>query len=364
MTEAAILELRNFATPQPRPLAPFPPFPYHPHMNWSSVIGHDWAVEVLSAALEHGRVGHAYLFTGSAEIGKTTLALTFAQALNCQSEQKPCGQCRSCRLIAAGRHPDLTHIEPEISARGKATIKIETMRQLQRSLQLAAYEGRYKIAIISGFEAANISAANAFLKTLEEPPKNTVLILTATDGDMLLDTIKSRCRVVALRPVATEVIEKHLLKVGDVSAETAHTLAHIANGRIGWAISAASDPAIIAGRNDVLATLDQALVASIVERFKLADTLARKPEALAYLLNIWLTWWRDLFVLARGSDKTHLINIDHHTQFQQFVQQWDQAQLRTALDSTKQTLWQLDRNVNIRLALENLLLAYPHPHNS
>ena len=205
--------------------------------EWNNIVGHDWAVEVLAAGITHGRVGHAYLITGPAQVGKTTLAITFAMALNCENDEaRPCGRCRPCTLIKANRHPDITIIEPEVSNRGKQSIKIDTMRELQRKLQLAAVEARYKVGIITEFDAANPNAANAFLKTLEEPPGDTVLILTATEADSLLDTIKSRCRVVGIRPIPTDTVQQALRTRWNVDSEQAHLLAHLANGRLGWAL--------------------------------------------------------------------------------------------------------------------------------
>ena len=153
--------------------------------EWNRIVGHDWAVDILRAAIRHERVGHAYLITGPAQVGKTTLARTFAQALNCQAADvaaRPCGKCRPCQLIAADRHTDVRLLQPEVGSRGNPIIKIDQIRTLQQELSLAAYEARWKVAILRQFEAANASAANAFLKTLEEPPRQVVLLMTATDA--------------------------------------------------------------------------------------------------------------------------------------------------------------------------------------
>lgn len=326
--------------------------------EWQKIIGHEWAVEMLAGAIQHDRIGHAYLITGPAQVGKTTLAITFAMALNCLSDgTRPCGTCRPCTLIASGKYPDVSMVEPEISNRGKKTIKIDTMRDLQRKLQLAAVEARYKIGIISEFDAANTNAANAFLKTLEEPPGETVLILTATEADALLDTIKSRCRVVGVRPIPTEQIQQALVTRWHVSAEQAHLLAHLANGRLGWAVDASQDPALIQLRLDQLTLLHEILGSNIVSRFKHAEKLAKQPDKLFDLLNIWLTWWRDLVLLFNDSE--NLINIDERTRLEQLMAIWPAEDILTSLNQTKSTLWQLERNVNIRLALENLFLTYP-----
>ncbi|HRO91740.1 MAG TPA: DNA polymerase III subunit delta', partial [Promineifilum sp.] len=181
--------------------------------GWRTIVGHDWAVRLIANAILHDRVGHAYLITGPEQIGKMTLARTFAQALNCTAESglRPCGACRACQLIQADKHPDVRVILPEVSERGAMSIKIEQMRRLQQDLSLSTYEANYKVAILKRFDTANLNAANAFLKTLEEPPSNVVLILTATDSDTLLPTINSRCRTIGLRPMPADLIEETLM---------------------------------------------------------------------------------------------------------------------------------------------------------
>ncbi|MCA9945206.1 MAG: hypothetical protein KC449_17095, partial [Anaerolineales bacterium] len=124
--------------------------------TWEAIVGHAWAVDMLASGLANGRLGHAYLITGPEQVGKTTLARTFAQALNCEAPEaeRPCGQCRPCKLIATDRHPDVKFVSPEVSGRGKLTLKIEAIRQLQQDLTLSAYEARYKVAILERFDAA------------------------------------------------------------------------------------------------------------------------------------------------------------------------------------------------------------------
>ncbi|MFQ5434945.1 MAG: ATP-binding protein, partial [Anaerolineae bacterium] len=241
--------------------------------GWDTIIGHQWAVQMLAGAIKHERVGHAYLITGPEQIGKTTLARTFAQALNCErgagSGQRPCGECRPCQLIAVNRHPDVRVLAPEVSGRGKLTLKIEYVRELLHDLNLKAYEARYKIAIFPRFDAATIGAANAFLKTLEEPPANVILLLTALDADALLPTISSRCRTVALRPLPSDLIEQSLTTRWQVPEDEAHLLAHLADGRLGWAVKAAGDTAVLEMRETHLDWLREAVDGSRVARFAL-----------------------------------------------------------------------------------------------
>lgn len=335
--------------------------------KWSQIIGHDWAVALLRRAISHERVGHAYLITGPGQIGKIALARTFALALNCEAleAERPCGQCRSCQLIAADRHPDVRLLEPEVSGRGKPTIKIDTIRELQQGLSLAAYEARTKVAILRQFDAANPNAANAFLKTLEEPPNNVLLLLTANDADALLPTIASRCRVIGLRPLPTDLIEQSLLTRWRVPAKEAHLYAHLADGRLGWAVKASKDATILQMRRDWLVELANVVNGRHDGRFALAEKLSRKPEQLPDLLRCWLSWWRDLSLLAQKrlvigpSPVAHISNIDQEEELAQFAATWSAAQVQASLRQTHLALWQLERNANTLLTLENLLLVYP-----
>lgn len=334
---------------------------------WEQVVGHDWAVALLAGAIAHGRVGHAYLITGPHQVGKRTLARTFAQALNCEAAagQRPCGQCRSCRLISAGHHPDLHILEPEVNARATPMIKIEAIRDLQRDLNLSTHEGRYRVAILNQFEAANLNAANAFLKTLEEPPPRVVILLTASDADALLPTIASRCRTINLRPLEATLLEDSLMAKWGVAPEKAQLLARLADGRIGWAIAANADPQLLQTRQGHLAQLHEALEGNRVRRFALAEKLARKPELLPETLRTWLSWWRDLSLLAHPSDKQTAVapisNVDDEKQIHKLAQTWPRETILESFKQTSAAIWQLSRNANTRLVMETLFLSYPLP---
>jgi len=338
---------------------------------WNQIIGHEWAVELLSGAITHERVGHAYLITGPDQIGKTTLARTFAQALNCQHDiiaERPCGTCRNCKLIGKDKHLDVKIVTPEVSGRGKQSLKIDQIRALQQDLNLSAYEARYKVAILKRFDTATEGAANAFLKTLEEPPNNVILLLTAKDPDTLLATINSRCRNIGLRPLSTNLIESSLQSRWQLPEEQAELLGHLADGRLGWAVNTAEDSSILTERSIHLDTLYEALDNNRVTRFKIADKLVRKAEDLPYVLQTWLSWWRDLNILSQdtyGKEPTVMpgviSNIDQRGKLQTYAQSWTVEQALASLKQTNLTLWQLQHNANTRLALENLLLTFPLP---
>src|SRR5438067_12645557 len=135
-----------------------------------------------------GQPSHAYLFTGPAQVGKLTLAMDFARALNCTGDERPCGVCRSCTLIAAGQHPDVRIVR---RAADKSEIIVEQLRDVQHELSLRPSEGRWRIAVVENVHEANANAANAFLKTLEEPAPQVVILLTAHHPEAVLQTIRS-----------------------------------------------------------------------------------------------------------------------------------------------------------------------------
>jgi DNA polymerase-3 subunit delta' len=184
-------------------------------MTLASVVGQPRAIDALQAALRSGTLHHAYLFAGPEGVGKELAAVGLAQALTCPEQPEVgCGKCASCLRVAKGLHPDVTWVMPdeERVARGLAgrsdftgtpsrDIRVEQIRGLQERLSLHGLESRRKVALITSAHRMNESAQNAFLKTLEEPPSDTTLILIANAMDKLLPTIRSRCSKVHFAPL-------------------------------------------------------------------------------------------------------------------------------------------------------------------
>ncbi len=318
--------------------------------NWP-VIGHEWAIEQLTRAIQHGRTRHAYLFTGPDRIGKTTLARALAATINCTAEAAPCGECRNCKLFIKGAHPDLTVLEGE-----NGTIKIDQVRAIQQTVALRPYEARYRVAILRRFHEATPQAQDALLKTLEEPPPNVVLIVTANAADALLPTILSRCQPLNLRPLPIQQLQEALKQGWNVAEDEAQLLAQISGGRIGWAIKALEDPAEREWRTQVLDALETALKGNRRERFALVEHLALEKNVLLPMLDVWQGYWRDALLMASGS-RAPITNYDRRGTIRDMAIGREAAQ--QALEATRRTIDQVDRNANARLALEVLMLDYP-----
>lgn len=327
------------------------------NMNWD-MLGHEWAVELLQGQVAHGQQRHAYLITGPQGVGRRTLGLRLAQALNCpqpMAEGVPCGSCRTCRLILRMQHPDLSIVQAEELG---GILKVDQVRELQRSLSLAPYEARFRVALLLRFEEANQNAANALLKVLEEPPPQVVLVLTAESTENLLETIVSRCEVIRLRPLPLEQVQAGLQSRWGVPPEQAQLLAHVSNGRVGYAVQVQESPALLETRQEWLEAQAELLRAGRVERFHFAEKAARDRSQLRQMLALWLSYWRDV-LLAVSAAQVPLTNIDREDEIRGLAARLDLAQVQVFIRQMEAIQLALDGNANTRLALEVLLLDMP-----
>jgi DNA polymerase-3 subunit delta' len=325
-------------------------------------VGHEWAVQMLQRDVAQARVRHAYLFTGPEGVGKRTLTAEFARALLCQAPEPPCGRCRHCKLTARVEHPDLLMVAPEVSGKHvrAAKIKIEPVRRLIYDLTLKPVEARRRVAILQNFDAANDEAQNAFLKTLEEPPGNAVLLVTAERAETLLPTIVSRCEVMALRPLPLGAVQDALVTRWDVPAERAGWLAHLSGGRLGWAVRMQSDEAALEARQARLDDLRRLLGASRVDRMAYADQLSKggRVDRIQDTLDLWLGFWRDVLLASAGADAP-LANTDCEAEIRRLAEVVTPPLAEQVLAAIRQTGEWLEKNVNARLALEVMLLDWP-----
>ncbi|NQT74172.1 MAG: DNA polymerase III subunit delta' [Chloroflexi bacterium] len=332
------------------------------------IIGQDRIVDLLKRSFHEGRLSHAYLFIGPKHVGKMTLSINLAQALNCLSEDKPCCECNSCRRIASGNHADVQLIQlaqnsENEQAPARKAISVNQIRDMQYNVNLKPYEGGYRVIIIDGAEYMSDGAANSLLKTLEEPPPNTVFLLLAVDEGSLLPTIRSRCQKIELPPLPSHIVKEALMERWGIDPSRADLLARACQGSIGWAISAIDDEGILEERSQHLDNLIALSGSDITERFEFAADLAtqfsKNRVAVRERLQLWLTWWRDL-LLVKGNCLEFITNNSQEGVLGQHAAQCSTSAIGGAIRSIQETMQQLEQNANPRLALEVLMLNIPY----
>lgn len=330
-------------------------------MDWN-IHGHDWALNLLHTHAAGDKLRHAYLFTGPEGVGRRTLALCFAQALNCSDPPAPgefCGSCRQCRQTQSMVHPDMSILVPEEDHR---EILIDQVRALQHTLALAPYMASYRIALLPGFQRATKQAQNALLKTLEEPSDKVVLLLTTNTLESLLPTIVSRCETIRLRPASIASTQAFLQSSRGLSSEKAMLIAHLSSGRVGTAVQLAEDPGALSRRQEHLEIFLELLSAQFYERSKQAKKMVTPYEKarlnVSEVLPIWLSYWRDVFV--RASDAAlPLVNADLESQVDHTASMLDVRTARALVIAHEKAFQQLDANANVWLLVETLMLQWP-----
>jgi DNA polymerase-3 subunit delta' len=321
------------------------------------LLGHEWAVDMLKQHILREAVRHAYLFAGPPGLGRRTLALRFAQALNCPQPTapgQPCRTCRDCKQIESMQHPDLSIVQADTEG---GTLKVDQVREVRRSLALKPYQSKYRVALFLRFQEASEGAANALLKTLEEAPEYAILILTADSPEGLLPTITSRCEVLRLRPLPVDAIETYLQEYG-AESEQAHLIAHVSSGRPGYALQLLKDESALDFRAERLADLGQLLSSTRVQKFHYAEKMAKDKEAMRQTLLVWLSYWRDVLLRVSGAEAS-IANVDQSRSITALAGQLELGRTRRVVQNLESAVDRLEHNVNARLLAEVLLLDLP-----
>ena len=336
-------------------------------MSWD-LMGHEWAVKLLSEHIRCDGVRHAYLFTGPAGVGKRTLALRFAQALLCANPPAPgefCGMCRPCKMTVQQQFPDLAIIQAETIG---GEFKVDAVRELQHILSLTPYESTRRVAVLLRFQEANENAQNALLKTLEDTPDKAILLLTADTPENLLPTITSRCELFRLRPMAVDTLTEALTRKLNISREDALSLSRISGCRPGIALKLHTDESLNANRREWTEHLLALLGENLAQRFefvgkltKLSNPSKEERDLLRMRLRegfiFWQSLWRDVMLQATGLG-AEISNLDYRPQIESLAKEVDENEAGSQINRLEVTSSRLG-SANIQLLIEVLLMSLP-----
>jgi DNA polymerase-3 subunit delta' len=318
-------------------------------MTFDHILGHQRQIEILHRALNAQRLAHAYLFAGPEGIGKRLVAMALVRAIYC-AQGEGCGNCAACRKVDHRNHPDIHFLEPD-----GTSIKIDQVRGLQRELNFKPLEAPCKVGLIDHAEQMTTGAANALLKTLEEPPGRALLILLTSQPQRLLETIRSRCQPLNFTRHPQERIQAALEQKLGLAETEAHILAALSDGSFKKAFGKDRD-LYLQRRRDLLKTLTGLSAGSILPVLDFAESLASEKTDLPDILEIFQAFYRDVLLSLHLRDENSLVNLDLIEKVQRVARREKVPAVLVKLEALADARKHLERNVNRQLAMEVLLL--------
>jgi DNA polymerase-3 subunit delta' len=341
---------------------------------FSRLIGNDEAKEALRRLLVAGRVPGALLFAGEEGVGKKLFALELAKALNCKTPAgvEACDHCSACVRISRSTFPPhgkddddkarliwSEHADVAMARAYKRIIRVGPMRELEREANFRPYEGATRLFIVEDADRMNESASNALLKTLEEPPRTSHLILLTSQPATLLPTIRSRCQTIRFAPIPATEIEKFLLEVNHMSSADAALLAHTSRGSLGRAL--ATDVETYREQREAMLAVLESLVLSRdrVELLRSAEGLndAKRKDEYECRLDVLENLIRDAWALALGRPDETIANKDELAKLEKIAAKLDRRQPAEWLAQIEELRWNLNVNINRKVATDALFLS-------
>jgi len=330
-------------------------------MSFEHILGQKRPIDILRKSLQNGTPAHAYLFYGRESVGKKQTAIALAKALNCMESPvaAACGQCASCRKIEQGIHPDFFLLEPVKSSPSarEGAIRIDDIRSLQKKLNYLPHEGATKVAVIDSAEKMNAQAANAFLKTLEEPPRATILILITPNFHQLLPTIISRCQGISFQPLPPEAVKQILARHEAIDPAELDLRAVRCRGQISRALE---EDLLLAGqtRQELLDLIETVSFDRVDVVFQWARRWAKNSDRLPEQLNELMNLLRDLALLKFRCRAEHILNNDLMDRLKPLAVKTNRSSLLKMFESVLETQYGLQGNLNVQLSLETMLLKF------
>lgn len=341
---------------------------------FSTLIGNEEVKDSLRRLITGGRVPGSLLFTGEEGIGKKLFALEMAKVLNCRARVgiEACDECSSCKRISKSTFPPFgnadddkerliwsEHADVAMARPYKQIIRVKPIRELEREANFRPFEGAARVFIVEDAEYLNDQAANALLKTLEEPQATSHIILTTTNPMALLSTIRSRCQMIRFTPISTSDIEHFLTTKHSVPAEDAQLLARTSRGSLGRALSADIGD-YRERRESMLGILKSlTLTGDRVQLLQAAEDLAAAKDRTDYeqSLDVLEALIRDAWALALGRPSDSIINVDRLKELTRIAAELRSERAATWLTTIEELRGALEVNLNRKIASDGLLMS-------
>lgn len=323
------------------------------------IIGQDIPKSILLKANASGKIAHSYIFSGPVGIGKFTVARWFSVLLNCISpvESNPCWQCIPCKKIISYNHPDVKYIYPD---RKTLNIKIDQVRSIQKESGYLPMESKWKIFIIDEANRLLDGAANCLLKTLEEPHPGMINILITSNLHSIISTIVSRCQIIRFSPISCNILIHFLVKKG-IEEKKAHVLSQISQGSIGKALLLSKKENAWEIRNSVLDMLCSIQEFSVSDVLVKADKLPKDKEEVEFVLDIVLSWYRDVMFIKERAE--FLINIDRQQTLKIQSENLSEWQIENCIGFARDALLNLSYQINSLFVYEKLFVSLNRVQN-
>lgn len=323
--------------------------------GFQDIIGQEQIKEHMQNVLSTGKVSHAYIINGEKASGKEFIARVFAMALQCEKEGvEPCQECHSCRQALSDNHPDIirvTHEKPN-------TISVDDIRtQVNNDVAIKPYSSPRKVYIINEAEKMTVQAQNALLKTLEEPPEYTVILLLTTNVNSLLPTILSRCVILNMKPVADELVKKFLMHEMEVPDYKAEVCVAFARGNIGKAKALASSEDFENVKAEALSLLKYIQDMELNEMIAAIKKITEYKLEINDYLDIIAIWYRDVLLFKATNDVNHLVFREEIQALRRTAQRSSYEGIETIIEALEKAKRRLDANVNFELTMELLMLT-------
>jgi DNA polymerase-3 subunit delta' len=328
-------------------------------MSLKDIKGQDKPIEIIKGQLRQGRLGSSYLFSGPEGIGKSLVAGELAKLINCYDNKSgdSCGSCGSCVKIDKASHPDVHWVSADAYGAnaveaGGDSIKIEQVRQLKKDIYLKPYEAKIKTFIIDDADKLTLEAANALLKILEEPPRDSLIILVTSKPQLLPETIVSRCRRLKFAALGKDALREALKNDYGLGPALSHYLAYFCEGRLGMALRLKDEEPLL-NKNKII---DYFMPASRSSSEEYPDSEFKK-QAIAESFEVLASWFRDIYFIKIGMPHTQLINIDRKSDLINAMGRYSPAQLDSIFNFLSDAALYLEQNINQKLLLSNLRMA-------